>query len=161
MNYQYEIPMQFVKVKRVQGIEELVKYGQFLLEGYPFIQMATAKQQQLSEDQFIARLCRAAVEPDEFIGIALSKNDKPLAYAVLLDASTEKRKIAFVCGLYSPRGSTHDGVKQLIKQGFEILRQQGYEEVRAYSSRTSGAANRLFTKSWGFERTAILYTKEL
>jgi hypothetical protein len=147
------------KLLYVVEFDQVTRYWDFFLEGLEVLNgTGTGK---VSEERFFKTLLHVSMgQPDQgALMMILSKNDKPVAFTVLMNNTQLFCPRSALCfALYSRKSAT--AVPDLHREVKRWCREHRYVKLYAASQRINGCAVRLFGK-WGFKQEALVFSKPI
>ena len=151
------------RVEHVVDVPGLIRWWAFFVAGWQDLCSPVKGRGDLTLDEFLSVLLRVvSIQPrDGLLAVIASKNEKPLAFCVVMeDSETPRRRTALIYAGYS-----NEKDKAVILPTFEYVetwaKANGFVELHAQTNRFSGAAMRWFRKKLRFTPKAVLFSKAL
>jgi hypothetical protein len=149
-------------VKDVTTLEELEEFMPLFWEGY--VAMSTKhKAFELDWEGFVKTMV-GVINTVPRNGIAVVfMDDEAVGYGVGFDDTPaySLRQIMLLWALYVKPGYSKIAAPVLCQYAFEYAKQQGYDEVKAFNNRFSGASFRFFEQILGMHRSNVMFSKKL
>lgn len=148
-------------VETVRDTETFLENWTMFQEG--LVAMNERSNMNENSDTFLRQmLCMMASWPNGAIAILKSKNDKPLGFTAIFNATPAflTRRTLYVYALYS-NGKYQYTSKELLEWGKRAARQLGYEVMAMETGNLNGGAVQFFTKKLGFTAKKVLFSQEI
>ena len=156
--------VEFFRMVDVRGIDQLIRFWPFLLEGLTSLNAITSSSQ--VDKNTLFRVCvdvATLSEDDGMIAIVMDKStNQPLSYTISFNNSHDykKEKALLVYAIYSNRKS-RTATRYGLNHVAEWAKSKGYDELHGNSPRITGAAVRLFENIFGFRKQALFLVRKL
>jgi hypothetical protein len=146
----------------ITTLSELEEYMPLFYEGY--VAMSTKhKAFELDWDGFVKTMVGVInTVPKNGITVVLM-DGVAVGYGVGFDDTPaySLKQIMLLWALYVKPGYSKIVAPELCKYAFEYAKQQGYDEVKAFNNRFSGASFRFFEQLLGMHRSNVVFSKKL
>lgn len=152
-------------VQRMHTYQDVLENWAFFKEGLSRLNdIGTSRNRDVSPETLLRVLMDCVIEKQDsaLVYIVRSKNGKPLSYIIGFDNTNpyHNDKTFLVYAIYSNRKS-----KTASRVAFNAVekwaRNEGYNEIQAFSPRTSGAFFRLVRRFFGMDLEMTFFSKKL
>jgi hypothetical protein len=151
-----------ISIRLVSTLEELTVLMPFFLEGF-YAMEHRQKVFEVDKDGFIKTLVGVLnTTPKNGILVAFDGID-PVGYGVAFDDTPAYglKKELLLWALYVKPQHSKFVAPMLFQAAEEGARERGYDKMKAFNSRFSGASYRFFEQLLGMRRNKIQFTKDL
>lgn len=158
-----QIGKQEYKVKHLTNVEDVIRWGEFLHEGWEAFRKPDKARCDIAFSDFMRQVFHIACGPPTFgfVAVYTSKNDKPLGFTVVLDDSEGwEKRTATILYAYS-NGKYAAASTAAVEYIEKWARQRGFAALHTQGRRLNGAAMRFYRKKLGFQPVSIVFQKEL
>lgn len=148
-------------VETIRDTEKFLEMWPMLIEGLEA--MNTRSNMNENVDRYLKQmLCMMASWPDGAIAVLYSKNDKPLGFTAIFNATPAflTRRTLYVYALYS-NGKYISTSRELLDWGKRAAKQLGYEVMCMETGNLNGGAVQFFTRKLGFTAKKVLFSQEI
>jgi hypothetical protein len=147
----------------MDSVDKVISNWPFFVEGLGELNQIVEPVHEVNSETLLKVLCDTTnCANDGYTIIVRNPKGEPLQFVISFNNTTgyHTKRSLLVYATYSNRKDR--GVhKFVIDWMCKWAKEQGYNELHAFSSRINGSGFRLFEKYFGFQRRMILFTRSL